>query len=290
MGRIFLFLVCLLNTTNLCGQQSCTHELGYHLLGKVKSIRTTCFRASDKNGVLVKENTKAYTDDISFFDKDGKHLRMLVFNTKGNVETEHEYHYSNGKLSSNKKLDPNGIVVETIHYVYGENGDLLQLDSERNGMRSIWIEYQYDEDGNYYEFHFESEQDTLFIFKNIVDKNKNIVNRYQYIPVANPESSYFPEKLGNDRLYKLTNSEYDKNGHCILTETYWGDGSLFGKTYQHYDGQGNATVSYTVSDNSKPSTVEFDYINFDSFGNWVKANYQTVFGDYIYERRIEYYD
>ena len=231
------------------------------LKGRVKSLTTTEYDATEKFGEPVKGGIKDKTETTTKqFDSNGKIIppkkggnTVYKYDTKGNIIEETTYGSDNSTILSKSvfKYDLNGNVIEAVNY----NSEGTQTSKEIN---------TYDLKGNLIE-----SKESGNLFNGTINQGQELISKYKYDSYSRIIG--YSVNIGDSELASA-NIKNDENGDVIESTTETFNGFDAKKTFKYtYDAKGNwiTKVSYSSS----------AYMN-------MKAESKA---DAIVERVIEYY-
>lgn len=255
-------LLSLLFVSSICFGQKKNDWQKNGLKGRVKSITTTVYNATEKFGEPVKGEIKEKSEIVTIqFDTKGMIIHpekgantVYKYDTKGNKIEETSYGSDNSTIISKSiyKYDASGNVIEEIKYnsdgeltekkvnTYDANGNLLV--SKKNGS----------------------------LFNGTRNQGQSLVSKYKYD--AYGRIIQYSVGIGDNGELGSENYKYDTKGDIveITAETF--DGVNVKKTYKYtYDANGNWTTKVSFSSSA--------YMN-------MKADTKA---DEITERVIEYH-
>ena len=286
MKKLLLFSTFLIFACSGGDDNSTLTEL--NLKGKVKSVDTKKFDATEKFGEVTKDEFWWH--------------RKQKFDNKGNIIKENTY-TENGviKWSTTIKYDDKGNQIEESQY-----GGFWK---NKGGELDFKHEHKFNEKGNLIEtIYYESDaefwdKDTFGKYKYKYDDNGNQIENADYNKDGELNSKY---------KYK-----YDDNGNQIETADYNKDGELNSKYKYKYDGRGNPieiagynkdgelNLKYKYKYDDKGNQIEMaDYnpdgglvyteiyeLEYDNKANWIKKiTYKDDKPTFFSEREIEYYN
>jgi hypothetical protein len=233
-------LLSLLLLSSICFGQKKTDWQKSNLKGRVKSITTTVYDATEKFGEPVKDGIKEESEIVTIqFDTKGKIIPpskgdnvVYKYDTKGNVTEETSYGSDNSTIISKSvfKYDANSNVIEEINY--DAQGDVKEKKVNT-----------YDANGNLI-----VNKKSGTIFNGTRNQGQALVTKYKYDTYGRPTK--VSVGIGDDGELGSENYKYDTKGEVIekIGETF--NGVNLKKTYKYtYDANGNwiTKVSFTSS-------------------------------------------
>ena len=289
MKKIFILMIAASVSFPLlsgCKKDSATAKNDITLMklnGKVKSIRSTDFRAV-VNGGSIPMGYRIDTGDSDIF---------TGFNEKG-YKTEEGF------------FDVNAVLTDRIVFKYNEKDKLVEMATYKSaGSLEKRRTFRYDEKGNLAE---KTDFDTAgqacsdrMLYK--CDEKGNIIEETIYRPCDKKES--------------YSSFKYDERENIIEYMNYADDGRLIMKTVLTYDNKNNLIEGNNSSDNEiysnravfryddknncigftsykKDGSLSFNHeykYEYDSRGNWIKkTTYYNGNATMITVREIKYYD
>lgn len=263
MAHIFKpILLSLLLLSSICFGQKKTDWQKSNLKGRVKSITTTVYDATEKFGEPVKDGIKEKSEIVTIqYDTKGKIITpskggnvVYKYDIKGNVTEETSYGSDNSTIISKSvfKYDANSNVIEEINY--DAQGDVTEKKVNT-----------YDANGNLI-----VNKKSGTIFNGTRNQGQALVTKYKYDTYGRPTK--VSVGIGDDGELGSENYKYDTKGEVIekIGETF--NGVNLKKTYKYtYDANGNWIT--------KVSFASSAYMN-------MKAESKA---DEITERLIEYH-
>lgn len=255
-------LLSLLFVSSICFGQKKNDWQKNGLKGRVKSITTTVYNATEKFGEPVKGEIKEKSEIVTIqFDTKGMIIHpekgantVYKYDTKGNKIEETSYGSDNSTIISKSiyKYDASGNVIEEINYnsdgeltekkvnTYDANGNLLV--SKKNGS----------------------------LFNGTRNQGQSLVSKYKYD--AYGRIIQYSVGIGDNGELGSENYKYDTKGDIVETTAETFNGVNVKKTYKYtYDANGNWTTKVSFSSSA--------YMN-------MKADTKA---DEITERVIEYH-
>lgn len=255
-------LLSLLFVSSICFGQKKNDWQKNGLKGRVKSITTTVYNATEKFGEPVKGEIKEKSEIVTIqFDTKGMIIHpekgantVYKYDTKGNKIEETSYGSDNSTIISKSiyKYDASGNVIEEIKYnsdgeltekkvnTYDANGNLLV--SKKNGS----------------------------LFNGTRNQGQSLVSKYKYD--AYGRIIQYSVGIGDNGELGSENYKYDTKGDIVETTAETFNGVNVKKTYKYtYDANGNWTTKVSFSSSA--------YMN-------MKADTKA---DEITERVIEYH-
>lgn len=227
---------------------------------KPKMFESTLYKVSYIAGNKIEESQGF--KDVYYFDKDGRKIKYLAYNSDGSqIMIRIHYLYNNmGKLKKFTSYNLDSSVKALINYTYNKQGQLLKEESI-----SYLKEKRYD------------------IKKRIVETKSTHIERgfkEKYIQKFNHkwqdiEHINFDE-LGNFK--SRTEYEYDNKGNLIGMKIYNKNNNLR-SIYKGYFNKYNDRVkveNFTVIDGNikRSSKYEMRYI-YDNHDNWIEQHLIT---------------
>ena len=232
-------LLTLLFVSSICFGQKKTDWQKNGLKGRVKSITTTVYNATEKFGEPVKEGIKEKTEIITIqFDSKGMITHpekgantVYKYDTRGNKIEETTYASDNSTIDSKSvfKYDASGNVIEEINYNSGGE----QTEKKVN---------TYDVNGNLLVC-----KKSGNLFNGTRNQGQALVSKYKYDTYGRPIQ--YSVGIGDGELGS-ENYKYDAKGDVIETTAETFNGVNLKKTYKYtYDANGNwiTKVSYSSS-------------------------------------------
>jgi hypothetical protein len=255
-------LLSLLFVSSICFGQKKNDWQKNGLKGRVKSITTTVYNATEKFGEPVKGEIKEKSEIVTIqFDTKGMIIHpkkgantVYKYDTKGNKIEETAYGSDNSTIISKRvyKYDASGNVIEEINYnsdgeltekkvnTYDANGNLLV--SKKNGS----------------------------LFNGTRNQGQSLVSKYKYD--AYGRIIQYTLGIGDNSELGSENYKYDTKGDIVETTAETFNGLNVKKTYKYtHDAYGNWITKVSFSSSA--------YMN-------MKEDTKT---DEITERVIEYH-
>lgn len=267
-----------------------------NLKGKVKTVKTLSFKASQKNDSIM-EKKYYYPGEIgwvSYYDTQGNktHKKKLADSldfTKQNTAEKFVFQYELDKpktiVKKDSKYNPSGEIYE---YIYNEAGNITELLIKES-----------DDNDDYYnsKFIFDKSSKQIVSIKTKSPKGKNSY-KYGYKNLKNGNIEFIKYKDGQINEIIIFNGTgkiiEKKERHSqiisrspIKTQAYY-DSELY-----KYDSNGNIIEKTSKSERSlaKQKPVMIYKYTYDDNNNWIR---KVAFeGDkiiYLDERIIEYYE
>ncbi len=254
----------------------------------------------DEKGNVIKENGYDENGELAetvvyTYDEDGNKKEMKVFNDEGFMWEKCLY-------------DNNGNLLERLYLGQGEDGEAYEdyksvksYDEQgRVKKEEIWFE---GEIGLIDEYIYEGEDkevrrsmslndkgeiDSGFIEESVYNDNGEVVKKYVYVDIENPE-----------KLYSWEDYVYNTYGDCIEYRRYGADGSLWniGRCEYLYDDMGNLIQWRGLEDFSgnldsyiSPYEISWVEISYDEWGNIVEYIHYDGDGEYDkYDKYVNEY-
>ncbi len=288
-----------------------------NLLGKVKTVKQTCYRAIDKSGEIIKgiriDNSlkknyapPEYVNDYTTYHKSGYIEVKYVYNADDSLLSKVHHKYDNNwNLLEVNDYDSNNVLETKSTYKYDDKGnrieskssygsgkvyyrDISKYDDKGNEIETIAFDmnklpsrttYKYDDKGNQVELTFYDSRGKY---------DGKIIYEYDNKGHVVEYNSYNPD--GSARGGKSTN-KYDDNENLVEQSSYNKDGSLDRKWAFKFDNRGNMLEWGWYGAHGKHNgTLTYGY-TYDNKGNWIrKICLIDNMPDCIYEREMEYYE
>lgn len=195
------------------------------------------------------------------YDLNGNLLSYVCYDSNENVSERREYSYNEqGKELTCTTYTQENPTSETLTYMtenkYNENGQLIQVVRNEDGMSYIYNEFEYDQGGN-------RVSEKIILPDGSVSSITNYTYDHNGLEISS--STDFPSFGWNLRTEKV----YDENGNVIQELNYDGNApSLF--TYSEYDVQGNLVSERYESYNPSTGALE------DTFTTRYEYTYEAV--------------
>jgi tetratricopeptide (TPR) repeat protein len=232
--------ICLIITFINCFGQKKTDWQKNGLKGRVKSITTTVYNATEKFGEPVKDGIKEKSEIITIqFDTKGKIIPpskgdnvVYKYDTKGNITEETAYGSDNSTIISKSvfKYDASSNVIEELNY--DSQGELKEKKVNT-----------YDANGNLLVY-----KKSGSLFNGTRNQGQALVTKYKYDAYGRPIQ--VSVGIGDDSELGSENYKYDTKGDVIETTAETFNGVNVKKTYKYiYDANGNwiTKVSFSSS-------------------------------------------
>jgi tetratricopeptide (TPR) repeat protein len=239
MRKTFISICLIIAFVNCYGQKK-TDLQKNSLKGRVKSITTTVYNATEKFGEPVKDGIKEKSEIVTIqFDTKGKIIPpskgdnvVFKYDTKGNITEETVYGSDNSTIISKSvfRYDANSNVIEEINY--DSQGELKEKKVNT-----------YDVNGNLLVF-----KKSGSLFNGTRNQGQALVTKYKYDTYGRPIR--VSVGIGDDGELGSENYKYDAKGDVIETTAETFNGVNIKKTYKYtYDANGNwiTKVSYSSS-------------------------------------------
>lgn len=238
MRKTFISICLIIAFVNCYGQKKTDWQKS-NLKGRVKSLTTTEYDATEKFGEPVKAGIKEKTETITIhFDSKGMITHpekgtntVYKYDTRGNKIEETTYGSDNSTIESKSvfKYDASGNVIEEINY----NSSGEQTEKKVN---------TYDVNGNLLVC-----KKSGNLFNGTRNQGQALVSKYKYDAYGRPIQ--YSVGIGDGELGS-ENYKYDAKGDVIETTAETFNGVNIKKTYKYtYDANGNwiTKVSYSSS-------------------------------------------
>ena len=122
-----------------------------NLLGNVKSVRQTSFKALEKFGKLTKGDRYGYGDGDGYvlYNDEGNIIEQNEYNSDGSLSFKHTYTYDNkGNMIEQNRYNSDGSLSKKYTSTYDNKGNVIEeneYDSDGH-LASRWT-YIYDNKG-----------------------------------------------------------------------------------------------------------------------------------------------
>lgn len=246
-------IIALIFLASCLGNQRKNSLTEANIKGKVKTLTTYQFKASEKFGQAQKEKLSFTTTNF--------------YNEEGNL------------IEQNLSYLPSGEITQKRIYEYDEQGNVIVKDYNKDGIHQYTYKYIYDKKGNLIESNnFDSNGKRTDKRVNQFDKegNKNITFHYDE----------------NDSIEWKWTYTYENNGKKMTLKAIKPDNSISWTQVYTYDDNGNEIGNNNVDTDGKIGTTRvYQYDNFDEMKNWGKriSIYDGKVNE-IVERKIQYFD
>ena len=246
--------------------------------GKVKSIKSTTYKAIEKFGEIQKG--EKFSGFFYTFNKDGNFIECISDEKENNSRQTFIYN-DKGNIIEQKEYDSEGSLKSQTTYNYDDKGreveSLITLSFQGiNGSAELRITKEYDQKGNIIE-----------------EKNYNNHNKlsskgiYTYDERGNKIKEIFIN-LDSKKPEEKNIYIYDKNNNKIEVQEYISE-NLSEKTIIKYDEKGNI-LEKDLIDFNKNMSFKIIYKN-DKIGNSIEQIYYVNGNLYVIEEiEIEYYN
>ena len=319
---ILLFPILIFGCSKLKAENDLDNE---NLKGKVKSIKYTAYKASEKFGEIEKgEIISFFKNEETFYNKAGFITEKVKFNEDFTVRatkkisynekykpTEENYYDNNNQLLGKTKYqyvdtlinqentyNSNGKLIRKIKYQYDKNNNAIKEETtDSTGNQSKLFLYEYDQNKNLLETKSYSEGKLLSSVKFIYDKKGRKIEFYR--------KNHFYNNEEEKETYK-----YDEKGNLLQQDNYTNN-SLLSSIFYSYDENNNLInekrtcfeigvawcpsyekqYSYDKNNNlieEKSENNKEEYI-YDDNGNWTQRINMTDNIPHLIERIITYY-
>ncbi len=221
--------------------------------GKVKSVRTIKYNATEKFGEIQTKNVNWKGGQKIVYNQQGNEIEMYLYDFEGNMSRKYDYEYDD---TGNK----------TAKFEYSSDEQLLNKRT-----------YKYDDRGNQIE-------------ESWSDSSGNLVGKYtyKYDDKGNKIEECSYESDGS--LMEKTIHKYDDRDNVTKISVYDSYGDLDETITIEYNDQGYFTevIVYDSDRDFQKKTFRYEY---DTYRNWTKrVEYSDGKADSIIEREIVYYD
>ncbi|MFC2152197.1 hypothetical protein ACFLSE_06675 [Bacteroidota bacterium] len=232
MKTIFLLFVVSFLSLNAFSQTQKESDLErWSLLkGKVKSARTTPYKASMTDGVITKGRiSNEYNHMYRLFNEDGNFIETIYYKYDGGMKKKTTYNYDeSGKLVEykeyNYEYNPQGRLASRWEIKYDSTNKKTRTDQHADGMLYQSTRYIYNKygkliyEGTYDHLRREFSQ----ISTNTYDDNGNLI---------------IEKSAGSDGdIYIFRSYKYNKEGEKIVDNAHRKDSSISMSTiYDGYD-------------------------------------------------------
>lgn len=266
---VFLMYSCAKQQNDLTWQEAS---------GKVKSIRTTGYDATEKFGE-ISEGDVLYNDDINNlieFNKDGFITEISYFNHRGDLAKKSVYVFDDdGKVSKINIYDGNENEIGRTVYTYNADHKVTKIvDYDKSGKINYTQNNEWEGD-KCIKSQFINEYSKGDYCINEF-KGNNLVKSVVYDKNGNKTGEY--TEFENDKMTKIVNSEF------TISLTY----NDKGLCTSIINGQLHSTNSYYWS---KGDSFLYEY-EYDDKGNWIRKiekEGKSKKAKRIFVREIEYY-
>lgn len=232
-----------------------------NLKGRVKSLTTTEYNATEKFGEPVKTGIKEKSEIVILqFDSKG----MIINHEKG-ANTIYKYDAKGNKIEETSYDFDNSTIVNKRIFKYNANGNVIE------------------------EINYNSTGEQIEKKVNTYDSNGNLL-------VCKKSGSLF-NGTRNQGQPLVTKYKYDSYGRPVQVNVGIGDGELGSENYK-YDAKGEVIESTANTFNGINAKKTYKYI-YDASGNWItkitysSSTYMNIReeskADAITERVIEYF-
>lgn len=251
--NLFILIIALILLVSCIGNQRENSLSEANIKGKVKTLTTYQYDASEKFGQAQKEKLRFTT--TNFYNEEGNLTEQnLSYLPSGEITQKRIYEYDEQGNALVKDYNKDGKHQYTYKYIYDKNGKLIESNNfDSDGKRTDKRVTQYDTEGNK-------------IITLHYDENDSIEWKWTYT--------------------------YENNGKKVTLKAIKPDNSISWINIYTYDDNGNEIEDNTVDANGKISTARaYQYDNFDEQKNWGKRIwiYNGKVNE-IVERKIQYFD
>ena len=270
--------------------------------GKVKSIKSTTYKAIEKFGEIQKG--EKFSGFFYTFNKDGNFIECISDEKENNSRQTFIYN-DKGNIIEQKEYDSEGSLKSQTTYNYDDNGNKIE-ENTFGGYQTQKTTYKYDDKGR------EAESLITLSFQGIngcaelritkeYDQKGNIIEEKNYNNHNKLSSKgiYTYDERGNKIKEIFINLDskkpeekniyiYDKNNNKIEVQEYISE-NLSEKTIIKYDEKGNI-LEKDLIDFNKNMSFKIIYKN-DKIGNSIEQIYYVNGNLYVIEEiEIEYYN
>ena len=271
--------------------------------GKVKSIKSTTYKAIEKFGEI--EKGEEVDKLLSIFNEMGNFTER-IYSKNGKIDSKQTYIYNDqGNIIDKKEYDSDGNLKLQTTYNYDDNGNKIE-ENTFGGYQTQKTTYKYDDKGREVEslmtlsFQGINGSAELRITKEY-DQKGNIIEEKNYNNHNKLSSKgiYTYDERGNKIKEIFINLDskkpeekniyiYDKNNNKIEVQEYISE-NLSEKTIIKYDEKGNILEEH-ITDFNKNMSFKIVYKN-DKIGNPIeKIYYNNEIPHIVDEIEIEYYN
>ena len=256
------------------------------LSGKVKTLMSKCYEATERFGEVEKMNIIEYYD--SEYEIPLHPAYLAEYNEKGNVVKFTTY-------------DEDGERLSVVKSEYIGNNQVAQnaYDSDGEVYYSWKLEVNNDKVVDYTQFNehkIGNEVDSDFEFDGYLIKAYNTYE--DSVLISRTENKFYKNRLSesirkdtNGNVTYQQNQEWTESGQLIYQKcTSKGEDKLIINC--EYDNE-DRLVKYTRRGewSSRDANYTFKYTSFDKYGNWLsRVIYSNDKAYIVEERTIEYYD
>jgi len=269
-----------------------------HLIGAVKQITETSYKATLVNGQFVKgakgwQNTWDY-DNIFIFDANGflitqKELRSGSYQVKSTTKIDslnrvvqttlgqsaHFYTYDSlGRISKSKETNSETAAVQNYLYYYDETGYLSRKECFVNKQMKSVESFQYDAAGNCIAAYDKAEDyETTDLYKYNTAKQLIEHTSYEYEDLEEMEKGFFEYK-----------------GQELILEKWllYSESEVINELVYKFENGNEVEITETDVDKPQPEKATASYA-FDAQGNWIRQYINENGKLFIVERTIVYF-
>lgn len=269
-----------------------------HLIGAVKQITETSYKATLVNGQFVKgakgwQNTWDY-DNIFIFDANGflitqKELRSGSYQVKSTTKIDslkrvvqttfgaraHFYTYDSvGRISKSKEINSETKAELNYLYYYDDYGYLSRKECFVNKKIKFIETFQYDKAGNCIAAYYKDE-----------DYATTDLYKYNAANQLIEHSSYEFEELEN-----IEKGFFEYKGRELTLEKWltYSDSELINELVYKFENGNVVEITETDVDKPQPEKATASYA-FDAQGNWIRQYINENGKLFIVERTIVYF-
>ncbi|WAC03061.1 hypothetical protein N7U66_05380 [Lacinutrix neustonica] len=205
----------------LFGQNESEKEESLRVKNRIGEKLTYEFNLETNDSILI---------DQDFYNKNGKHIKDLRFNEKGEIR----YSYT---IEHNSK----GLMEKQTGYKFGEISTILTYKYDENGNRTD--NFQHKRDG------------TLLIHQKRTYNKKNL------------NTELHNKRKNSEDYFRSSKYYYNKDGKYSKIKSFNPNGKLIRLSEYEYDKKGNKSKVYNIKNGNKDLTVSYEY---DDKNNLIK--------------------
>lgn len=220
--------------------------------GNVESTKTSYFRAYKHFGEIVKDEDDMYLVTRQKFDEDGFMIENIHYNRYGEEIYEGYSTYCDGYMSEFIEINSNG----------KHKGE---IKGKRIELRNNYAKWEYEGMG--------------FRYGELTYDNTIVNGKLYHQTITNENGVIVMDKLIHKNGIVVSQTNYDNEGNLLFEEiNELNSDNLVIRTLREFD---NRVESHT-------EMFEYEYTDFDEYGNWRKRVAKSDEYVYIHEREINY--
>lgn len=251
--KSIISIIVLIFLVSCVGNQRKNSLSEANIKGKVKTLTTYQYEASEKFGQAQKEKLRFTTTNF--------------YNEEGNLKEQNLSYLQSGEITQ-KRI-----------YEFDEQGNVVGKDYNKDGTHQYTYKYLYDKKGN-------------LIESNNFDSNGKRTDKRvtQYNKEGKKIITFNYDE--NDSIKSKSTYTYEDNGKKMILKSVNPDNSINWTQVYTYDDNGNEIGNNDVDENGKIGTTRvYQYDSFDEQKNWIKRIwiYNGKVNE-IVERKIQYFD